>query len=264
MYPTLGTFIFPVYTYGVFLSLAFLSAIALAVFHGRYVGLTPSRILDLALWFMLSAIAGARVMYILLYPEQFPTPVSWFELNKGGLVFFGGFLFTVLVVIAFAWYQKISLRVLGDLIAPALAWGHAVGRLGCFFNGCCYGRPTTGFFGVVFPDLPGRLARIPTQLFESGFLFVLAVSGSILLRRGWARSLRSGLIWGGYLILYGGFRFVIEFYRDDNRGGFFTPWQLSISQILALVAIGAGILWSAGCGRMNPEGHHDNVSSLED
>ncbi len=163
----------PIHAYGVMLALAFVAGIAMGVVNGRRIGLGTDQVLDLAVWFLVSAMVGARVLYIVLYPAQFPTVRSWFALTQGGLVFFGGFLATAAATIAYGKWHRISLRDLGDMIAPCLILGHAVGRIGCFLNGCCYGRPTDLPWGVVFSRLGDGLPRHPTQLYEAGFLMVL-------------------------------------------------------------------------------------------
>ncbi|NLI78276.1 MAG: prolipoprotein diacylglyceryl transferase [Candidatus Riflebacteria bacterium] len=314
----------PIHAYGVVLALAFVAGIVMGVVNGRRIGLGTDQMLDLAVWFLVSAMVGARVLYIVLYPAQFPTVRSWFALSQGGLVFFGGFLATAATMIAYGKWHRIRLRDLGDMIAPCLILGHAVGRIGCFLNGCCYGRPTGLPWGVVFPRLGDGLPRHPTQLYEAGFLAVLFLvaqhlfrvrtaedplamrdtdgsprhpwrqggSPSDLLpvgpatpgtavgaasepvsgvgvgqasepvpgegvgafpadgggheRGGW---LFPGAVWGGYTLMYSGFRFAIEYLRGDDRGGFFTAAGLSVSQGIGLAGIAASLVWLYLCHR---------------
>jgi phosphatidylglycerol:prolipoprotein diacylglycerol transferase len=130
------------------------------------------------------------------------------------------------------------------VFAPGIALGHVVGRFGCFFAGCCYGKPTTAPWGITFTDpfaqanvgTPLGVALHPTQLYEAG---AEAVILAILLL-----SERRGRLYGGrtfwlYMLLYAISRFIIEFYRDDPRGsvGIFSTSQF-ISLILAPLAIG--------------------------
>lgn len=253
MFDALGTFIVPVHLYGVLLALAYLTGIASGLWHGRRLGFASDDILDLAVWFLASSILGARLLYIFLYPDQFPTWISYLALHQGGLVFFGGFVATAVTVVMYGRYRHWSLRDLGDMIAPSLAFAHVVGRIGCFTNGCCYGRQTDSVLGVVFPNLADGIARHPTQLYEALVLLVLGGGASYLIRRRATKpgAVFPGLVWGLYMSLYGLFRFLIEFLRGDDRGGFFTPLELSISQCLGLVALFIGIVWIYGCRRQS-------------
>lgn len=240
----------PIHPYGVVLALAFVAGIGLGLWNGRQLGYSTDRIFDLAVWFLLSAMVGARALYIVLYPSQFPTIGSWFAITQGGLVFFGGFLATAVTVIGYGRWHGLSLRDLGDLIAPCLMLGHAIGRVGCFLNGCCYGRPTDLPWGVVFPRLGDGLPRHPTQLYEAGFLLVLFFLAQWLFgRRVEQKWGFPGAIWGSYTLAYSGFRFAIEYLRGDDRGGFFTPAMLSISQGISLAGVVASLVWLHLCHR---------------
>ncbi|HOY65823.1 MAG TPA: prolipoprotein diacylglyceryl transferase, partial [Candidatus Ozemobacteraceae bacterium] len=190
---------FPIHVYGVLLALAFAGGIGVALHLCERSGISRDQIIDLAIVFMFSAIAGSRILYIILYPQQFRDVWSLFALNRGGLVFYGGFVATALAVVAFGRRQGISLRLLGDVIAPSLAMGHTIGRLGCFANGCCYGAPSGLPWACRFPAAGDALARHPTQLYEALFLFAaLLVTFRLASRAPGAGRPRAGFIWGGY------------------------------------------------------------------
>ncbi len=241
----------PIHPYGILLALAFVAGIGMGIINGRRLGYSTDRVLDLSVWFLVSAMLGARVLYIVLYPAQFPTVGSWFAITRGGLVFFGGFLATALTVIGYGRWHGLRLRDMGDMIAPCLILGHAVGRIGCFLNGCCYGRPTDLPWGVVFPRL-GDQPRHPTQLYEAGFLLILFVIAQRLfwrrMEKGWAFP---GAVWGSYTLAYSLFRFAVEYLRGDDRGGFFTPAALSISQGIGLAGALASLAWLYLCYQKN-------------
>ncbi len=120
------------------------------------------------------------------------------------------------------------------IVPGAIALGHAFGRLGCFFNGCCYGKETDKWFGVLFPTFAHKV--IPTQLFEMFFLFILATV-LLFLAYKWNSKLTLPI----YLLAYGVFRFCIEFFRGDERGqiGFLSPSQY---WSILLIIIGTVIL----------------------
>ncbi|HEY9070525.1 MAG TPA: prolipoprotein diacylglyceryl transferase, partial [Candidatus Ozemobacteraceae bacterium] len=174
---------FPIHAYGVLLALAFAAGIGVALHLCERFWITRDQIIDLAILFMFAAIAGSRILYIFLYPKQFPDITSLFALNRGGLVFYGGFVATALAVVAYGRWQGISLRLLGDLIAPSLAMGHTIGRLGCFANGCCYGAPSDLPWACRFPAAGDGLTRHPTQLYEALFLFAALIVTFRLARR---------------------------------------------------------------------------------
>jgi phosphatidylglycerol:prolipoprotein diacylglycerol transferase len=155
---------------------------------------------------------------------------------RGGLAYYGGFLFAV----AFAYYYvrkyKLGWWRTADLAAPGIMLGLVCGRLGCFLNGCCYGKPTTSFLGVVFPQRPG-VAVHPTQLYESATCFVIFVILYYVVR---PRRRVFGDVFAAMLILYGIGRSLCEIWRDDDRGVFFG--LISTSQIISLPLIVGGLL----------------------
>jgi len=159
---------------------------------------------------------------------------------RGGLAYYGGFIFAV----AFAWYyvrkHKLGWWRTADLAAPGIMLGLVCGRLGCFLNGCCYGKPTTSWLGVVFPQRPGTPVH-PTQLYESAGCFLCFVILYYVVR---PRRRAFGDVFAWMLILYGIARSICEIWRDDDRGvvlGF-----ISTSQIISvpLIAGGIALLWT--------------------
>jgi len=253
-----------IHAYGVLLALAFIAGIGMGIVQGRQLGYTTDRVLDLSAWFLISAMVGARGLYIFLYPQQFPTFVSWLAITQGGLVFFGGFLATSLTMIVYGRYNGLRLRDLGDMIAPCLIIGHAIGRIGCFTNGCCYGSPTALPWGVVFGRSGDILSRHPTQLYEAVFLIFLFVLSLAAFRNRIRRGfIFPGGVWGGYTLLYSMFRFGIEYLRDDDRGGFFTPAAFSVSQCIGLGGVAASLLWLELCRRMNENEREGGVENAQ-
>jgi phosphatidylglycerol:prolipoprotein diacylglycerol transferase len=151
-------------------------------------------------------------------------------------VFYGALIGGVLGVMICARRKKLPFLAYIDLFAPSLVLAHAFGRIGCFMAGCCYGCPTDGFLGVVYPAnsaAPAGVPLLPTQLFESAFLFILTIVLVWILKK--RRTF--GTVTGWYLVLYGVWRFVIEFYRSDDRG---AVGMLSTSQFIGIFMVAAG------------------------
>lgn len=135
---------FSVKTYGFFMMIGFLSGVWLAMRRATRVKADPDIVLDISLVCLLFGIGGARLFYVIHYwKSQFadsPNPFfSIIDITSGGLEFLGGFLGAVIATSIHAWWKKYSLRLYLDIMAPSAMWGLGIGRIGCFFNGCCFG-----------------------------------------------------------------------------------------------------------------------------
>jgi phosphatidylglycerol:prolipoprotein diacylglycerol transferase len=119
----------------------------------------------------------------------------------------------------------------GDAIAPGLALGHVTGRLGCWFNGCCYGREDHDY-GVVFPSLNDGIPHLPTMLYEAAFLLLLSAFLFFL----WHKKRFDGQVFWAYVLLYASWRFCIEYLRGDAERGVLINAALSPSQWISLFA----------------------------
>ncbi|MEW6215191.1 MAG: prolipoprotein diacylglyceryl transferase [Nitrospirota bacterium] len=231
-----------IHTYGVLVAAGFLLGLGLAVRQARKEGIPSDKIVDLGFYTLLSAIIGSRLFFVIINANHYlKNPIEIFKIWEGGLVFYGGILFTVPIAV---WYIKknaFGVWSTADLFAPSIAIGHAIGRLGCFVAGCCYGKPAEGLPWAVTFTNPESLARIgiplhPTQLYESaGELINFLIL--IILRK--YKSF-NGQLFLTYLLLYSVLRFIVEFFRGDVSRGFITP-HLSLSQgisiLMYLVAI---------------------------
>lgn len=186
-------------------------------------------------------------------------PSRIFNVFKGGLAYYGGFILGTLSALIFMKRRKMNMLFTSDTIGYGTAIGLFFGRLGCFLNGCCFGVETDSFLGVHFPKGSAAFAELanagvvdrgihnetpavlPTQLFESFFSLALFLYLYLFLRR---RKRYDGQIIIHFVIGYAIFRFVIEYFRNDNRGLFFG--LLSSSQIVSIVMIvGAVLLWQS-------------------
>ena len=228
----------PIYMYGVMLSLAFLFSIALTAWEARKAGITVDNILDLAIYVIILAIVMSRVGYIVTnWADYSGNAASMMKIYEGGLSFHGGVVGGVLAGLWFCKRRGISPWVLGDAVAPALALGLAIGRIGCFFNACCYGRPTHSHVGVVFPALHDGVPRHPTQLYDLAFnLAIMALLIGPLKRF----KRKDGDLMAFWLILSGVTRFIMEHYR---RGETAIIWHLGLTmgQWLCIALVLGGV-----------------------
>ncbi len=223
-----------IYTYGVLIATAFFLGLALAARQASVEGEDPQKIMDLSFYILISAIVGSRLLYIVVeYKEYISNPLRIFKVWEGGLVFYGGFIMAMAVVIIYVRRHEMNLWKVGDILAPSVAIGQGVGRLGCFFAGCCYGRETDVPWAVIFKD-PNTLAPMdvhlhPTQLYDSanGFIIFTAL---IILRK--FKKFDGQLFWT-YTLLYAVGRFIVEIFRGDERG-FVIESFLSTSQFIAI------------------------------
>jgi len=234
-----------VYTYGVLLAAAYLLGLKLAMVRARQRGLDANRVLDLGIYIIISALVGAKLLLLVTDFRSFTAdPRELLTLARSGGVFYGGLILAVIVAL---WYIKrigLPLWTTCDVFAPGIALGHVVGRFGCLFAGCCYGRPTSVPWAITFHDpfarenvgTPLDQPLHPTQIYEAG------AEALILLVLLWTE--RKGRPFAGrtfwlYMLLYAISRFIIEFYRGDERGavGMFSTSQF-ISLLLAPLAVG--------------------------
>lgn len=229
-------------SYGLFLALGFLGGIALMTLLNRKEGRSDDLAMDMSVWIMAGGIIGARLMYVAVQPESFLD--NWLEIFmvwQGGLVYYGGLFGATLAGIWYLRRRKQPVWTVADCVAPGIAVGQAFGRIGCFFNGCCYGR-VSHEHGVVFPVLMDNLPRFPTQLYETVLVSLLAV---FLWRFKGKRSYK-GQVFVLYLGIYGVFRFMLEFLRGDAERGELISQVLSPAQwtSIASVAIALWLHWS--------------------
>src|SRR3954447_8994991 len=171
-----------VYTYGVLLAAAYLLGLKLAMVRAKSRGLDQTRVLDLGIYIIISALVGAKLLLLITDFRSFVnTPSELLSLARSGGVFYGGLILAVVVAL---WYIRrigLPLWTTCDVFAPGIALGHVVGRFGCFFAGCCYGKPTTVRWAITFTDpfaaantgTPLNVPLHPTQLYEAAAELVI-------------------------------------------------------------------------------------------
>lgn len=237
----------PIATYGALVAIAFFVGMLWVKYEARRVGADPEKALDLLFYIIIAAIVGSRVLHILVADlDRFlANPLILFKFWEGGLVFYGGFLASLAVGFWFVWKHRLPALLYCDIFTLPLPLGHAIGRIGCFFAGCCHGRPTPGhpWYAVVFPDVarssaPAGIPLYPTQLMESAGEFSIFLL--LLLVR--SRKRFDGQIFATYLMAYAVLRSTIETFRGDIERGFvIDPW-LSTSQFISIMIFSVGLV----------------------
>ncbi len=230
-----------IHTYGLLVALGFVAALTVTVWIGKQQGIQSQQVMDMAFAMAATGLVGSRLLYVAMQWEYFSDhpleiPMIW----RGGLVFHGAVLGAV---VALFWYTRrhgISFWEAGDLWAPGTALGQAIGRIGCFMAGCCYGKPADHPFAVVFTH-PESLAPLnvplhPTQLYSSALGAVIFVALMVVHKK--KKYAGQVVLW--FLVLHSFARLFVERFRGDDRGLIagtgMTPTQLTA--VLVLVASG--------------------------
>ena len=247
----------PVFGFGLLVVLAFYAGIALAVWRSRRQRLDPGVVYDLAVWMLVGGLVGARLFYVWEYwGERVRTFADVFKVWEGGIVFYGGAVGGFLGFFAFRAVRTFPVLATLDALAPSVALGAGIGRIGCFLNGCCYGDlcglPGLGVRfpaqsppwnserarGLIDADAPFTLPIHPTQLYSAvdGVVLCLLLSAFFPIRK------RDGEVFNLLLFGYAFTRFLIERLRDDENAVLAT---MTVSQVLSvMLLLFAGLLWS--------------------
>jgi len=259
----------PVFGYGFMLFLGFLGAGWLATVRARCEGIDSQIVWDLAMWIFLAGILGARVFYVVQKHDQVFSDaktlseyaIAAINVREGGLVFYGSVLGGMAGFWVFCRRRKLRPLQISDMVVPSIFVGLALGRIGCFLNGCCFGDvchlPWSVEFplgsvpdmalvlrGWVLPDAVHSLPLHPTQLYSSVNAMVLAV-----LAWAWfSRRRFHGEISALALITYAVTRFTLEILRGDELGQFGT--RLTISQWISMGLLAAGLALAVWCRRI--------------
>jgi len=236
-------------SYGVMLMLAFAAGICVAMQRAPLYRIDPPSVIDLSLFILVGSLLGARVCYVLLnWGAEFAdgAPREVLSVWEGGLSFHGGLIGGVLGGLLFCRWRRQRPSLVADLVAPSVALGYALARLGCFLNGCCHGGPTNLPWGVDFPEAEKLQVHVyvhPTQLYASlGSLLV-----AVLLLWLAPRIRVPGHLGMWYLVLGSAVRFLVEFLRRGYTAHPWGPWEV-ITQaqaaslgliIVALIVIAA-------------------------
>jgi phosphatidylglycerol:prolipoprotein diacylglycerol transferase len=248
MYPLLFKLgVFKIHTYGLLIVMGFLFGLYLVQKDGRKVGLNPDRIIDVSFWGLGAGLLGGRIVYIITRWEYFSQNLlEVFYFWEGGLVFYGGFLGGLAAFYFYTRRHKMPFLKTVDVAVPSLAIAHFFGRLGCFFAGCCFGRPALGSvpWAVTFTN-PVSLAPLgtplhPTQLYDA--LNALVIFTVLQFTKNRKKFIGQQLCI--YMILYAIGRSIVEVYRGDSIRGFVIDPYLSTSQFISIFIFVSGLaLW---------------------
>lgn len=236
MFPTLfEIFGVPVHAYGVFFALSYLAA---------FLFLRSAGAGDLAFWGLISGLVGARLFYVFLHPQDFRSdPAMLFRIWNGGLVFYGGLIGAGLTLFFWSRAHSKDWRSTLDIAAVAIAGAQSIGRVGCFFSGCCHGSVCDLPWAVrLHSDLVAENLRgigiHPVQLYEAGSLIIL----TLFLWRIYKRSQHKGTVSAAYLCGYSLIRFITEFFRGDIGRGLWWNGLASTSQIVSVAMFLGGLI----------------------
>ena len=227
--------------YGVMSAVGMLAAFVLLGIVRKHTRFSEDQALSAALWAILLGFFGAKVLYWIVEIDQIiADPASLIRTLREGFVFYGALIGGLGGIAIYALIKKLPFFSLTDYFIPALVIGHAFGRIGCHLAGCCYGMVCDLPISVVFPAgsaAPAGIPLLPVQLMESVFLFMLC---AFLVWR-LTKKKPFGTVSGWYMVLYGAWRFAIEFFRRDDRG---TVGALSTSQFISIFIMlgGAALL----------------------
>jgi phosphatidylglycerol:prolipoprotein diacylglycerol transferase len=230
------------------LAIAFIAAIILAERRGLRYGVQKDTVSNLSFLILVGAIVGSRVFYVFTHLSDYSG--EWwraFYVWEGGLTFYGGVILAFLLSIIWVKRKRLLFGELGDIVAPSLALGIGIGRIGCFLNGCCFGKPSN--FGVVFPpdspcawELGVGVRAHPTQLYSS--LAGFSIFGILLLLEKRKKFSGELLVW--FFLLYGLWRFSIDFIRYYSPSTYIFP-NITNNQVVSVLVFILSIIIMARC-----------------
>jgi len=226
-----------IHGYGLMIAIGIAFALLIGVRRAKNRAMSADIVMSIGLIVMVAGFLGAKLLYCIVeLPTLLKDPLS--VLSGSGFVVYGGIIAGILATVIYCRKKNGSFLQYFDLIIPSVAVAQGFGRIGCFLAGCCYGCVTDLPIGIVFHNskiAPNGIPLFPTQLFSSAGDFLIAL---VLIL--YARKTRStGKVGGLYLILYSVGRFIIEFFRSDERG---SVGFLSTSQFIAIFMLAGGLL----------------------
>lgn len=241
-----------IYTYGILVTTGVILGLWYARGQAARAGLPPREIWNLGVYTIFGALIVSKIWLVLsdwAYFAANPRDIFSLTMFQSAGTFYGGLFGAILTIVLYARWQELPLLPVLDIAAAALPLSHAIGRLGCFAAGCCFGKPTTLPWAVTFSDqaaerlagTPLHVSLHPTQLYEAAAEFL----NFLLLIWMGTRQKFPGQILGAYFVLYGVERGVIEFFRGDPGRTMMFHETVSLMQIVSvgLVIFGFFLWW---------------------
>ena len=231
---------FKIHWYGVMIALAFLAGLWTATRRARRENISGEKIADLVFWIMLAGVVGARTVYVTTYWDEFAhQPFSEiFMIQHGGLVYYGSLIGAALAFMIYVRWKKLSGWKIADILAPSIALGNAIGRIGCLLNGCCYGRVCHLPWAIRFPNQSAAWQ----QHFQAGLVGSGDPSLPVHPTEIYDALLNVALYLGlAYLIGYAVFRSLGELFRGDYPADHIHN-GLTSAQLVSIPIFVAGLL----------------------
>lgn len=263
----------PIFSYGFMIMLGFIFSILYGAWRARREGEDPNHILDVGIYAVVSGILGSRLFYYIEFYDKHFANQPWTEFFKiwnGGIVFYGGLIGGMVTVLAFLKWHKLHVMKFADILATTIPLGLSFGRLGCFLNGCCWGRCVAdehrdAFYAVQFPagspawerqvadHVIQKTAEVcapihATQLYEWAGAWILVGLLAVV----YALHKRRGQVFAALFVLYGPLRYVIEGFREHDRAERMMGWSwlwdpiganyMTKSQVVSIGILAAGVL----------------------
>ncbi|NQT33892.1 prolipoprotein diacylglyceryl transferase [bacterium] len=246
---------FKLHSYGLMFFLAFVFGVWLGTVRARKVGIAPGKVMDLTMWILVGSLVGARSSYVIFHLGEFRG--RWLDIINpfqsdgtigiAGLIVLGGVLLAVPAAWIYLKKNNIPFLKMMDVMVPSLAFGMAIGRIGCFLNGCCFGLPTDMPWGVVFPETcyAGSVFLHqhihPTQLYA--ILFTGLLGTVLLLRTPYKRF--EGELFFLFFLIYSPYRFLVEivrYYRDSMILLDLGTINFTVSMLMSMVIFVAAVI----------------------
>lgn len=243
---------FPVRSYGVILMIGVLVALWFARKRAPKFGVSPDDLLDSLFWMVIPGILGARLVYIAQNFKEMAAQGQLFTLQFNGLTSFGGMIFGFIGLLAYAKFKKKPLMPMLDTVGVPVLVAHAIGRIACLLNGCCFGWPGEAWYCVPVEGLHGHY--LPAQLLDTIMCLVFAGILMLIERRKWA----NGVSFSFTIIAYGVSRFIYEFWRagKEVNGKWVADSMGSLpitrAQFTAIILVIIGLALYYFCTRKKP------------